>query len=256
MKVLRSLNCPDGAMLLRKAETRAFLKELNFKFQDLFGDKLNDAQCRYLHTLIKGDLTIGETGRLFRARKPALKYLWTRSQFEMFMAQEREEKRRDELHDTYGKIDPLYAKCRINEEDQKKLEFYLLLKREEYDKAIHRANRKRNDDWQERGEEYIIRYPQTINDFCREAVYMQNCLLTYVEAMINLDTTILFMRKSEDVNKPFITIEIYRNELMQAYHRFNTDCTPEEAEWIREYCERHDISAGKFRFNADIDELF
>ena len=96
----------------------------------------------------------------------------------------------------------------------------------------------------------------TINDFCREAVYMCNCLLTYVDAYIENDTTILFMRKTDAFNAPFITIEIFENKLMQAYHRFNEDCTLEEAEWIRDYCDRHKISRGKFKFNNDIDELF
>ena len=85
---------------------------------------------------------------------------------------------------------------------------------------------------------------------------MRNCLLTYVDATIKNDTTILFMRKADDVNTPFITIEIFEGELMQAYHRFNKDCTEEEAEWITEYCRRHGIKTGKFTFNADFDELF
>ncbi len=74
--------------------------------------------------------------------------------------------------------------------------------------------------------------------------------------MIKNDTTILFMRKADDVNKPFITIEIYDGELMQAYHRFNKDCTKEEAEWIREYCKRHGIKEGRYKFDAEVDELF
>jgi hypothetical protein len=85
---------------------------------------------------------------------------------------------------------------------------------------------------------------------------MHSCLLSFVDALINGDTTILFMRKSDDVNAPFITIEIYDGELMQAYHRFNTDCTPQEADWIREYCDRHGISTEKFQFDSTVDELF
>ena len=84
---------------------------------------------------------------------------------------------------------------------------------------------------------------------------MSNCLLAYFEAYIKNDTTILFMRKVDDFNKPFITIEVYNNRLMQAYHRFNTDCTAEEADWIRAYCERHGIDASGYSFNAAIDVL-
>lgn len=84
---------------------------------------------------------------------------------------------------------------------------------------------------------------------------MCNCLLTYVDAYVENDTTILFMRKTDAYNAPFITIEIFHEKLMQAYHRFNEDCTQEEAEWIIDYCDRHDIGHGNFKFNNDIDEL-
>jgi hypothetical protein len=155
------------------------------------------------------------------------------------------------------RIDPLYKKClksvRYSIEE---LRHYLLNNRKDYDKAIARSNRKRIYEWQERTEGYMVRYPQTINDFCREAIYMQNCLLAYVEPYINNDTTLLFMRKKDDINMPFITIEIYKNELMQAYHRFNEDCTKEEANWIREYCRRHGIDCSRYQFDKSVDRLF
>ncbi len=43
---------------------------------------------------------------------------------------------------------------------------------------------------------------------------------------------------------------------MQAYHRFNKDCTDEEAAWIWAYCKRRDIDTGNLKFSADIDELY
>ncbi len=262
MKILRNVNCPDGARLISEAANRAFIKELNLKFPDLFAEKLNDAQCRYLHALIRGNLTVGEAGRLYRSRKPDLAKIRSRSMFEIFMARERRDKKVAELLKIYGGMDPIYEHYIKNSTNPagdaslKALEYYLLLHRKEYDAKIRRSNRKRDSEWQERGEDYIVRYPQTIHDFCREAIYMQNCLISYVEALIKNDTTILFMRKADDVNQPFITIEIYHGELMQAYHRFNKDCTPDEAVWILAYCERHGIKANRYQFNAAVDELF
>ena len=262
MKVLRSLNCSDGAKLLANRKYRSFLKELNMKFPEIFKNKLNDAQCRYLARLIDGKLTVGETGRLFSSRSEELSKIWCKSFYELFVDGERKQQRKQELCKTFADIDPIYGKYMKNlmmpydEIDLSRLEYFLFVKREEYDKNIRRSNRKRDYDWMERGEDYYIRYPQTINDFCREAVYMGNCLLNYVEAFIKNDTTILFMRKSDDVNKPFITIEIYKNELMQAYHRFNNDCTADEANYIRDYCKRHGIGLGRFHFNSRVDELY
>ena len=82
---------------------------------------------------------------------------------------------------------------------------------------------------------------------------MSNCLLTYLEAFVENDTDILLMRKADDVNTPFITLEIYQNTLLQAYHRFNRDCNEEEAEWIRGYCRKHEIYCEDYKFNWDLD---
>jgi hypothetical protein len=80
--------------------------------------------------------------------------------------------------------------------------------------------------------------------------------MTFVDAFLENDTTILFMRKPDDFNTPYITIEIFHNELMQAYGRFNADCNSDEAEWIKNYCDRHGIGRSKFKFDRDVDQLF
>ncbi|MCR5251674.1 MAG: PcfJ domain-containing protein [Lachnospiraceae bacterium] len=262
LKVLRSLNCVEGARLLRTKETRLFLKELNMKFPQSFAEKCNDAQCRYLRFLIEGDLSVGEAGRLFASRRDELSGIRNRTFLDLFMVKEKGDILKAKLLESFGTRDPIYleyireARDAAHDERLKQLDLLLNVKREEYDRAIRRANRKRDESWQERGFEYIVRYPQTINDFCREALYMRNCLLTYLEAMIKNDTTILFLRRADDVNRPFITIEVYKGELMQAYHRFNADCTPAEADWIRAYCRRHGIGADRFCFDSHLDELF
>lgn len=261
MRILRSINCKEGARLLTTERNRIFLKELNSKFPETFQSRLNDAQCKYLSFLINGELTVGETGRLFKARRRDLGAIWNNSLFDIFMINEKRKLGVEESIKKLSKIDPIYEDYFRNSKhvDTKKalqLDAYLLRNREEYDKKIRQSNRKREDEWQERNKGYVVRYPQTVNDFCRESIYQCNCLLTYLHAYFQNDTTILFMRKTDDVNRPFITLEIYDNTLMQAYHRFNTDCTVEEALWIERYCDRHGIETGKFKFNADVDELF
>lgn len=266
MRILKNLNCEDGAKLLSCESKRKMIKDINSVFPDTFKTPLNGAQCRYIDRLIEGQLTAGEIGRLFASRRNELFMFWNKSQFELFLLKERQEREVKAVAKQLSDIDPIYKNYLEKMEDNKEyrrahgtvnsLAYYLLYNRVEFDKKIRRSNRKRIDEWQERGDKYFVRYPQTINDFCREAVYMQNCLLTYVEALINNDTTILFVRKTDDVNKPFITMEIYNNTLMQAYHRFNRDCTEEEAGWIREYCDRHGIQRGRFVFNANVDQLF
>ncbi|MCR5101657.1 MAG: PcfJ domain-containing protein [Butyrivibrio sp.] len=145
------------------------------------------------------------------------------------------------------KIDKIYKKL-LNGKNRNNLVDILeclLDKRDYYNRLIRVSNRSRNPEWQERDKGYIIRYPQTINDFCRESVYMSNCLFDYLDAMINNDTTILFMRKCDAVNEPFICIEIYENSLKQAYHSYNRKCTEDEISWLKAYCKRHKISCNR-----------
>ena len=264
MKVLRALNCKEGATLLSQSTHRALLKEMQSKFPEIFKDKLNDAQCSYLDFLITSDMTVGEVGRLYLARKKYLLTLWNGEQYKMFLYKEQDYVRKKSIVDELSKIDSIYGQnLKIDKNNAENTDYrisqlneYLLTKREEYNKIIRRANRKRDPQLQERGKGYVVRFPQTINDFCREAVYMENCLLGYVDAIGYGDTTILFMRKEYDVNTPFITIEISNGELMQAYHRFNEDCNPSEAEWIRGYCDRHGIDRRKYKFDRTVDELY
>ncbi len=264
MRTLRALNCRAGTVLLSSAYNRNFLKDLQMKFPEIFKERLNDAQCSYLNHLITGDLTVGETGRLFKARRLALMLLWNNNQYQMFLLNEKNKEHAMTTLNKLAEIDDIYSKCiHVDMESTHtvdyriaQLEHYLIAERNEYDEKLRRANRRRPGSWQERNNGYVVRYPQTINDFCREAVYMSNCLLAYVDALINGDTTILFIRKEDDINMPFITMEIFDNELMQAYHRFNEDCTPQEADWIQAYCDRHGIGRHKFKFDRAVDQLF
>jgi len=268
IKVLRSLNCREGAKLICTAQKRKFIRELNLAFPDTFCEELSNAQCCYLLMLMEGRLSVGEAGRLFRAGKKRYHWIWSRDIWSLLIdGESRQLKDRQWLNEMMQKLgctDPIYGNhlnCLKNSPEQlkaciKQLVHFLTDRREEFDRAIRRSNRKRCSEWQERSSDYIVRYPQTINDFCREAIYMDNCLMAYIDSVINNETTILFMRKSDHVNDPFITIDVQHETLMQAYHRFNRDCTPEEADWITDYCRRHRIDTGRFRFNRELDRLY
>lgn len=259
-KILRSLNCRVGAELLAQKKYREYIRELKKLYPYMFTKPMNDAQCSYLKYLIDGELTPGEAGRLYRVRSDMLMAMWSRAQYLFFIEMETVGIERIKLKKQVCDIDPIYAQYLENSESRfidplGELKYYLITNREKFDARIRRANRKRNPEWQERGKGYVVRYPQTINDYCREAAYMSNCLMGYIEAFVNNDTTILFMRREDDFNHPFISIEIFDGRLVQAYKRFNSNCTAQEALWIIDYCERHGIDRGSFSFGMGRDML-
>ncbi len=246
MRVIRALNTEYGAVLLSETEYRGFLKEIGSQYPDIFKDPLNDAQCEYILRLKKGDLTNPEIYRLFLSQKTRLSGLWSHSLFVRFVAAETAKDTIREKAQALIAVDPFYEKYVPSMGTSKLAELlhYLVNNKEELDRDIRRSNRKRDYSWQEHYDGYVIRYPQTINDFCRESVYMSNCLMSYLEAYVENDTTIMFLRRENDVNIPFITIEIYNRTLTQAFHRFNTECTLEETAWIKGFCWRHNIIYG------------
>lgn len=263
VRVLRALNCEAGAGLLSEKTYRTYLLELQSHFPDIFGSSFNDSQCMYLKHLIDGGLTPGETGRLFRARKQDLRAFWEPYLYGVYVTRTESIDEYERISKEVGQIDPIFkqyfSSLKTNEaklaSHYRVLQYCLLTKREEFDQLLRRVNRKHDESWQERDGDYIVRYPQTIRDFCREAIYMRNCLLLYADSIMHDHMTILFIRKKDDVNKPFITMEIQGNELKQAYHRYNKDCTKEEAAWIIAYCEKHGISTGQFHFDYRRDLL-
>lgn len=263
VRVLRALNCEAGAEMLSEKAYRSYLLELQSHFPDIFRSSLNDPQCRYLKRLIDGGLTPGETGRLFRARKQDLRAFWEPYLYGVYVSQAESIDEYERISKEISQIDPVFrqyfASLKTKEaklaSHYRDLQHYLLAGREEYDRQLRRVNRKHDESWQERGDDYIVRYPQTIRDFCREAIYMRNCLMLYADAILQGHTTILFIRRKEDVNKPFITMEIQDNELKQAYHRYNKDCTKEEADLIIQYCRKHNIGTNHFHFDHRRDQL-
>ncbi len=201
-RVVKAVNCEYGAILLSEQRNRELLQVLNHRYPDIFKTALNDAQCSYLARLLNGDLEWPEINRLFTASRKRLSNMWSRNQYMMFVNGEETRVKQDERDKALARLDPVYEKYidRIGIIEKQKIEFYLLDKRAEFDRDIRISNRKRDATWQERDGVYAVRYPQTINDFCREAIYMSNCLLTYLEAFVENETTILFMRKEESIN--------------------------------------------------------
>ncbi len=257
LRTLRSLNCSAGAKLLAEHDSRVYLRRLQQASPGVFANKMNDAQASYLNRMIQSDFTVEETSRLFEARRSKLGAIWIRAQYDNFIAYE---EFKDVTESELSKIDDIYKDSidngRIRKKDLSRLSFYLLQNREELNNKVRRSNRKRSQEWQERDCGYVVRFPQTVNDFCREAIYQSNCLLGYLDEYVDNITDIMFIRRQDDVNCPYITMEIYQNELYQAYRRFNEDCTPEEAQWIKDFCERHGILHDRFKFEWSLDHTF
>ncbi len=70
-------------------------------------------------------------------------------------------------------------------------------------------------------DEYII-YPATsIQDLVEESRQQKNCVRTYCEAISNNESQIYFMRRKEELDKSFVTIEVNNKKIIQARVKYN-----------------------------------
>lgn len=86
--------------------------------------------------------------------------------------------------------------------------------------------------------DYIIVRPSDATDIIEEGKTLHHCVGSYVDRVINRQTTIAFMREESDKDKRFITIEIQGNSVVQAHGEFNRGLNEKEKAFVKKY-EKH-----------------
>lgn len=85
------------------------------------------------------------------------------------------------------------------------------------------------------GNHYSIIMPRTARDFLYESIKQRNCVVDYMTRHIDGASVILFLRRNEAINIPYVTVEVEDGIIEQAKARFNSEI-PEEAEaFLKEY---------------------
>ena len=80
--------------------------------------------------------------------------------------------------------------------------------------------------------------PATPSDLIAEGQALHHCVGSYTRRVASGESLILFLRRCEDIAKPFYTIEVQEQEVVQLKGANNTDATPEVQKlvdcWARE----------------------
>ena len=75
--------------------------------------------------------------------------------------------------------------------------------------------------------DYAIVVPSELQEIQKEGKILSHCVSTYIERVANGETVILFVRKVEDLEKPFFTLEYRDGVIRQCRGYENTDMPPE-----------------------------
>lgn len=91
--------------------------------------------------------------------------------------------------------------------------------------------------------DYIIKVPESKNDFLDEACQQHNCLAGYVSTFINGACLIAFLRKKDNPDKSFVTLEVRTKSngdllIMQAKEKYNHNPSRDIMDYLNEWIDK------------------
>ena len=97
-------------------------------------------------------------------------------------------------------------------------------------KAIQEHLAKHSNVWEFEDEEFCIVVPSSAADFKTEADYQHNCVYNmYLPRVIRGETNVVFIRRKEELDTPYITCEVNnRGDIIQYLKKFNRSADAED----------------------------
>lgn len=90
-------------------------------------------------------------------------------------------------------------------------------------------NSKRWDKWVFEDEQYTVIAPSSAKDLAVEGIALHHCVKNYIPKIANGETNIMFIRKKEDINIPFFTVEITS---MPSFNILNLDDSSNKEDYV------------------------
>lgn len=125
---------------------------------------------------------------------------------------------------------------------------YNLLKAD-FDEKAFKEFAKKWDKYKFSNDKYSIIYPTSPQDIVLEANALHHCVKSYIGKVINEETNILFLRKNDELNTPFFTIELENNDNIAQIHG-NMNCNiqrkSEEEAFIKEWKKEKNLTSKNY----------
>ena len=99
------------------------------------------------------------------------------------------------------------------------------------------------------GKEFSVIIPTKATDLAKEGFELHHCVKGYIPRVTNGDTNIVFIRKKEELDKPFFTVEITNDNTIQQVHGFgNRNANTEEGmtEFVKEWAKKRKLNISNF----------
>ncbi len=90
---------------------------------------------------------------------------------------------------------------------------------------------------------YSVIAPEKSSDLIEEGAYLSHCVGSYVGDVAEKRSNIYFIRKNEDINTPFFTVEVVDQSLRQCYTFYDhTNSDKKLRQFIKNWCKEKNIA--------------
>ena len=93
-----------------------------------------------------------------------------------------------------------------------------------------------HNEWQDG--QYLIRLPRTSAELDAEGRALHHCVGGFASRHARAQTTIWLMRRTEDADTPYITVEVAGKQVRQAHGLCNRAIDAAEETWLKAWCKR------------------
>lgn len=136
--------------------------------------------------------------------------------------------------------DILTKEYNLVKDDRKNEDFAKVVANYKYLELIEEID----EDSNKKQEKFGMILPIDAQDLIREGKLMRHCVASYVDRVIRETTIILFLRKAEDLDTPFVTIEVNPDDMRicQVKTKANGRLNNKKAtDFINKWCDKHNI---------------
>ena len=103
--------------------------------------------------------------------------------------------------------------------------------------------------------EYSVVIPKEVNEIVNEGAALNHCVASYVSGVVDRTYSIVFLRKTDEIEKPLVTVQVSADgkQVMQARGHSNRDLTEAEEKFLNKYRDHLDPSRQKTLWNVAED---
>ena len=97
--------------------------------------------------------------------------------------------------------------------------------------------------------EFVVVRPDIPDDLAREGMELRHCVKSYIKRVAEGYTNIMFIRKRNDVDTPFFTVEVTNDMTIQQIHgscNRNIDTEPGMESFVKTWCKKCKLSTSNF----------